>query len=603
MRILLIFLTLLPFVSISQSIEAETAKGPNPWTSLEPNISESSFQFAIVTDRTGGSRPGIFEDAVRKLNLLQPEFVVSVGDLIEGYTEDRRTIAAEWNEFNGFISKLEMPFFYLPGNHDYTNDVMALEWKKRFGKDYYHFRYKDVLFLCLNSSGDLKKQYKYFKSTLEENADVKWTIALIHHPLFTYPSHLEWGRIEKLLIGRPHTVFAGHKHRYVKYEKNKSNYITLATTGGGSPLRGPQYGEFDHVVWVTMTDQGPVLANLQLSGIHNEDVSTEETRGLVDNLHFGEMLKVDPLYFGENGFDQGDTRLKITNSSDLPTSVSLNLENSASWIGEFKDKDIELGPNSTHMIELPVYSFRENEIREPMKLHARFEYLLSPGNLLKIDKQVNIKPARKHSIPAKEKIVVDGNLSEWDKSLFIEDGQRYINADPFSHSGPEDASFAFTTAVTDKALLIAVTVTDDDISTDKNTEPFNQDGIGILIDPRSSPISAYTTKYALFNQVMYIAMSPSKDDSGKPYLYNEDKLPEKTKVRFMRTNKGWDAEVSIPISYIKGKQGPDWDSVRLNLILSDSDKNGIHFTEIYWKPDWRRNQTYSGSGMFERISQ
>src|SRR5262249_14438497 len=73
----------------------------NPWTTLELNNQPRNFQFAIVTDRTGGHRPGVFADAVRKLNLLQPEFVISVGDLIEGYSEDPGQWALEWAEFQG----------------------------------------------------------------------------------------------------------------------------------------------------------------------------------------------------------------------------------------------------------------------------------------------------------------------------------------------------------------------------------------------------------------------------------------------------------------------------------------------------------------------
>ena len=118
-----------------------------PWSHLEVNNDPDNFQFAIVTDRTGGHRDGVFMDAVKKLNLLQPEFVVSVGDLIEGYTRNEERIYMEWDEFNGFIKKLEMPFFYVPGNHDYINDVMARIWEEKFGPSYYHFVYRDVLFL------------------------------------------------------------------------------------------------------------------------------------------------------------------------------------------------------------------------------------------------------------------------------------------------------------------------------------------------------------------------------------------------------------------------------------------------------------------------
>lgn len=116
-------------------IDIPTAR--KPWNHIHWNKSASQFQFAIVTDRTGGHRPEPM--GIQKLNLLQPEFVMSVGDLIEGYTEDPDLLNAEWKEFMGFIDSLEAPFFYVPGNHDITNAVMAKKWNELFGVSYYHF--------------------------------------------------------------------------------------------------------------------------------------------------------------------------------------------------------------------------------------------------------------------------------------------------------------------------------------------------------------------------------------------------------------------------------------------------------------------------------
>jgi hypothetical protein len=62
----------------------------NPWSHLDFHNDEANFQFAIVTDRTGGHRGTVFEDGLAKVNLLEPEFVMSVGDLIEGYSHDPR---------------------------------------------------------------------------------------------------------------------------------------------------------------------------------------------------------------------------------------------------------------------------------------------------------------------------------------------------------------------------------------------------------------------------------------------------------------------------------------------------------------------------------
>jgi hypothetical protein len=46
----------------------------------------------------------------------------------------------------------------------------------------------------------------------------------------------------------------------------------LATTGGVSKMRGLRYGEFDRIAWVTMKNEGPVIANILLDGIYPENM-------------------------------------------------------------------------------------------------------------------------------------------------------------------------------------------------------------------------------------------------------------------------------------------------------------------------------------------
>src|SRR5438552_17661710 len=79
----------------------------NPWTHLRLNNAPESFHFVVVSDRTGGNRGRIFSQAVEQINLLQPAFVVSVGDLIQGYSKDPAILAKEWKELQGYTSKLQ----------------------------------------------------------------------------------------------------------------------------------------------------------------------------------------------------------------------------------------------------------------------------------------------------------------------------------------------------------------------------------------------------------------------------------------------------------------------------------------------------------------
>ena len=123
--------------SFSHTIKEEL----KPWTNKPFYNNPNNFQFAIVSDRTGGHRKGVFEKGVEKINLLYPEFVMSVGDLIEGYSKDNTLLDAQWKEFDSILNPLSTRFFYVAGNHDYSNEVMAKQWKERYGKDYYHFIY------------------------------------------------------------------------------------------------------------------------------------------------------------------------------------------------------------------------------------------------------------------------------------------------------------------------------------------------------------------------------------------------------------------------------------------------------------------------------
>lgn len=295
--VLFSFLTLCSSSGLAQSspeFQIQVSEGQNPWTHLEFANKPGNFQFAVISDLTAGLRPRVFESAVQKLNLMQPEFVMCVGDLIEGGTTDEAKLEKEWEEFEGWIEVLDAPFFYLPGNHDIGNEVMAQVWEKRHGARYYHFVYRDVLFLVADTDDPPRRsisenQVEYFRKVLVSNPDVRWTMVFLHRPTWL-PDYsgevpLNSEKFEALLQGRPHTVFAGHDHKYSKAVRGGWNYYVLSATGAqgrgeayetsrghsSKKLLGLEKGEFDQILWVTMTDKGPVVANLLLGGILDDD--------------------------------------------------------------------------------------------------------------------------------------------------------------------------------------------------------------------------------------------------------------------------------------------------------------------------------------------
>ena len=94
----------------------------------------------------------------------------------------------------------------------------------------------------------------------------------MHQPLWLRESGKNWLKVENLLKDRKHSVFKGHHHNYKLYERNKNDYFVLATMGGGSKLRGNEYGEFDHFMFITMTEKGPYFSNLKLNGIEDKNI-------------------------------------------------------------------------------------------------------------------------------------------------------------------------------------------------------------------------------------------------------------------------------------------------------------------------------------------
>jgi predicted phosphodiesterase len=257
--------------------KTDVSEGPAPWTHLYFQNNPDHFQFAVVADRTGEHRPGVFAEAVEKLNLLNPQFVMSIGDFIEGYSRDKAELNRQWDEFDGLTAKLQMPFFYVPGNHDIGNEVMAAVWRKRRGPGYYHFIYRDVLFLCLNTedgdSGHISnEQFDYFQNVIKTNTNVRWTLIFLHKPLWWNPETLEyWQKFVSLLGQRPYTVFAGHRHTYDKSVYDERRYYILAKTGAGAEPIGLDECKFDHIMWVTMKDDGPLVSNLLPDGILSDE--------------------------------------------------------------------------------------------------------------------------------------------------------------------------------------------------------------------------------------------------------------------------------------------------------------------------------------------
>jgi 3',5'-cyclic AMP phosphodiesterase CpdA len=279
-----------------------------PWTHGNFDDADDKFTFAIFSDLYGGERERIFNIAMAQLNLLRPELILSVGDLIDGGTEDRNQLAQEWDEFDTKVSVVRAPAFYAGGNHDLTNLTMREVWMERYAARYYHFIYKNVLFLILDSedfearrmqeiykaraialevlegdepekwteseyfsmpemhTGTVRaEQAAYFREVIAANPQVRWTFLFMHKPVWRNEDATEFQSIEAALSDRPYTVINGHLHSYSLTERNGRDYIHLGTTSGSQSATDEM--AFDHVMLVTVDEGEPSIVNLRMDGI------------------------------------------------------------------------------------------------------------------------------------------------------------------------------------------------------------------------------------------------------------------------------------------------------------------------------------------------
>ena len=276
---------------------AAAATAAEPWTGKPILDDPQEFHFAIVPDRMGGERPDVFKKAMQSLNLLRPEFVVSVGDLVQGVysaADGVKEARRQQKDLRDHLDLLDMRFYPVVGNHDINlgwpqnraaHDASKQVWQETYGTNtYYDFMHKGCHFVCLDSmdgrdgrvplQGITDGQYAWARKAIADHADARWTFIFMHMPLDWCSD--KWLAFERDIGALNYTVFCGDWHNHVKAVRHGKNYYMIGTAGGvrdysatGDDLR---YGILDSVTWVTVTKKGPVVSNIALSGIHGDEI-------------------------------------------------------------------------------------------------------------------------------------------------------------------------------------------------------------------------------------------------------------------------------------------------------------------------------------------
>lgn len=377
------------------------------------------FHFIVFGDRTGGPVEGIkvLAQAVEDTNLLDPDLVMTVGDLVNGYNQTPQWME-QMEEFRRTMNKLKMPWFPVAGNHDmyWRRDPKNPEakppreheehYEKHFGPLWYWFEHKKVGFLVLftdegHPDGRERsfrdpdqqrlspEQMDWLREALGKMKGLEHIFVFLHHPFWwqgRYPGN-NWDEVHRLLVanGNVRAVLAGHVHR-MTYSglRDGIDYYSLATVGGSLPadMEGHRYfGYLHHFNVVTVRKTGYSMASIPVGGVFDPkqfDALREEDGDLVRYLHH--EAASPPIDMGLDGTASTIFKVALRNPSSLPLEVTVMGHGREQWVVAPDHRHSTLAPGDR--VEFAFACIRETtrslEGYRPPEFEMRFD-VLTPG--------------------------------------------------------------------------------------------------------------------------------------------------------------------------------------------------------------------------------
>ena len=265
---------------------------------------EDAFGFVVFGDRTGGPVEGIkvLDQAVKDTNLLDPDLVLTVGDLINGYntTEPWMEQAAEYRESMG---RLRMPWFPVAGNHDVywrgpgkPAGEHEGHYEQVFGPLWYAVKHKNSWFIVLYSdegnpeTGEKnfskpdcqrmsEEQFTWLKQTLQTAKSAQHVFVFLHHPRWLSQYGDDWQKVHQALAanGNVRAVFAGHIH-YMGFSgvRDGIEYYTVASVGAHLGMEAPDAGYLHQYHVVTVRPGGVKVAAVPVGGVMDPQAISDE---------------------------------------------------------------------------------------------------------------------------------------------------------------------------------------------------------------------------------------------------------------------------------------------------------------------------------------
>ncbi|MEN8123092.1 MAG: metallophosphoesterase [Bacteroidota bacterium] len=358
-------LTLLLFCQFSFGQSSISLSRDSFFNQKEINKSDEKFTFAIIGDKTGGGEFNwpIFDRAVDEINLLQPDFAIMIGDMIQGAVSDEGIIKNMWKEFNSHAQRLNVPLLVIPGNHDMSNEVMYDYWENNIGLRYYSFVYKKTLFLLLNTEEYIKtgeghlgqKQIDFVKNEIDKHSDVNQIFIFLHRPIWAAKykrkgGPQEWEQILSFIKNKNATIIAGHWHNLIYEEIDVHPHIIHSATGGVLEEKSlPEIGYFHHYSVVTVNKDTSYISVVKPGNIFPVNIATKE---FVENAENIVKYNNNVEYEKEDGNLKAISTFSLENKLNQTVNVEIKINNFGNNNWKFNNDTIivSLAPNESKQI-------------------------------------------------------------------------------------------------------------------------------------------------------------------------------------------------------------------------------------------------------------
>lgn len=210
----------------------------------------NNFRFSILGDRTGDAQPGVYEQVWREIDATHPDFVINVGDTIQGGND--ATAASEWRALRPLWERYRYPLYFTPGNHDIWSAPSREVYQEQTGHPaFYSFNFQNAHFTVLDNSQspDLSfslpdDQMQFLERDLERNRDREPKFVFFHKPLWLIPVKFQNSRFPfHQLIAKfgVRYVVSGHGHQYVREVLDGVTHLETPSSGG--KLKGEGFAQ------------------------------------------------------------------------------------------------------------------------------------------------------------------------------------------------------------------------------------------------------------------------------------------------------------------------------------------------------------------------